>query len=223
MTAAHGPVCAAIASLVVLGVSAPTATSGSAVVVEKAGFGQESAAVGSLYSFGVVLRNSSTTRDAVGVTVSVNVFAKKGPGVIYGRDFAIAFIPAGSRFVVGDGSSSLGLRIARVTATVRVRAMERRRRRLPPVSAVRLDRKNAGVTATTANPYPRPLQLFDASAYAVVFDRAGRVLGGGSVDPLAAAVAGPATLAPGAYLRIAVPVSGGQLGRAERAEVSINP
>jgi hypothetical protein len=223
VTAGHGPVCAAVAALVVLGVSAPTATSVGAIVVEKAGFGQESAAVGSLYSFGVVLRNSSATRDAVGVTVSVNVFAKKGPGVIYGRDFAITYIPAGSRFVVGDGGSGLGLRIARVTATVRVRAMERKRRRLPPVSALRIDRTNGGVTATVANPYPRQLQLFDASAYAVVLDGAGRVVGGGSVDPLAAAVAGPATLAPGAYLRVAIPVSGGQLGIARRAEVSINP
>jgi hypothetical protein len=193
------------------------------VVVERTGFGQVSARAGSPYSFGVVLFNRSTTLDAVGVTVGVTVFGPKSIGAFYGQDFAIDVIPAGRRFVLGDAGGNLGLRITRVAAAVRVRALLPKHRQLPAVSAVRLDRKTGQVTATMANSYATAIDLYHASAYAVLFDRTGRVVGGGSASPLAQAVAGPSRLASGGYLPFGVSISSAPMSRVTRAEVSVNP
>jgi hypothetical protein len=212
-----------IAALALAAATAGSSGAGGAVVVDEIGFGQAATTVGSAYSFGVVLLNRSTTRDAVGVTVGVTVYGPKRVGVLYGHDFSIGVIPAAQRFVVGDGGANLGVPITRVRATVRIRAMQPHHRALPPISAIRIDRRDSGVTAEIQNPYTTAIDLFRASAYAVVFDRRGRVIGGGSSSPLAAAVGGPAKLAPGGYLPVAVRISGVPMAKVVRAEVSINP
>jgi hypothetical protein len=212
----------AIAALA-LGLGSGSHSSGGAVVIEKRGFGHASGGVGRPYSFGIVLVNRSATLDAVGVTVDVTVLGPRSFGAFYGRDFQIAVIPAGSRFVVGDGGEDFGVRITGITATVRVRAMRPKRSELAQVSSVRIDRRRSEVTAVMTNPFAGAINLYDASAYAVVLDRAGRVVGGGSSAPLAAALGGPATVALGGRLPFAVSVAGAPMARVARAEVSVNP
>jgi hypothetical protein len=207
-------------------VSASTATAG-VVVVEKIGWAQVFQGPGfSVYSWGVVVTNRSTTLDAVGVTVSVSLYAGKHLGEVDGHDYTIPVIPAGRRFYIGDHAASARnpIRITRISVTAEVRAMKPKRSVLPPVSSIRIDKANHEVTAEMTNPYSTAINLDNATGYAVFFDRSGRVIGGAKTAPLADPAAGSTKLKPGAHLRVRfLSLAGVPIARMARAGVSVDP
>ena len=175
----------------------------------------------SVYSWGVVIANRSPALDAVGVTVTVDIYAGKVLGAVDGRDYTIAAVPARRRFYIGEHAliARNDLRISRISATVRIRAMQPKRRLLPVVSSVQLDKSNDEATAELRNPYSAPLELARATGYVVFFDRNGRVIGGNK-NRLGK---GRGTLAPGRRLRLEFNIEGVSIAHVARAEVSVNP
>ena len=103
--------------------------------------------------------------------------------------------------------------------TVRIRTMQSKRRLLPVVSSIRLDKSNDEAAAEVRNPYSTPLKLARATGYIVFFDRNGRIIGGNK-NRLGK---GRETLAPGRRLRLEFNIEGVSITHVARAEVSVNP
>ena len=218
---AFGAASANSARIDLLGSKSSTTTGD--VIVEKTGWSQvfQGGPTFSVYSWGVVIANRSPALDAVGVTVTVDIYAGKVLGEVDGRDYTIAAIPAGRRFYVGEHALLVrsNMRITRINATVRVRAMQPKRRLLPLISSIRLDKPNYEATAEMTNPYSTPLKLARATGYVVFFDRNGRVIGGNK-NRLGK---GRGTLASGRRLRLGFNIEGVSITHIARAEVSVNP
>src|SRR5438132_5459836 len=106
--------------------------------------------------YGLVLRNRSSSRDAIDVTVEVE--AVDGRGRSLTDDYsAVTVIPAGENFVISGaliwrGSSEL----AGLETEVPVGQTAPRRRRLPPVNHVSVT-SSGGVIGPFTNPYTKPL------------------------------------------------------------------
>ena len=193
-----------------------------AVVVVSSGWGQRSEGGSGFYSWGAVLANRSTTEDAVGVTVTVSLDAS-GVGPYDSRQIAIATVPTGRRFYVGDGEgTAAGGRITRMRVAIEVKAMRPRLYLLPSVSKIRFDRFNNGVTAVITNPYSAPLNLYHADGFLVAFGRSGRVIGGTLIQ-LANPVSGQTSLAPGAHPRVEFPLIAVPFKRLAHVGISVNP
>ena len=128
---------------------------------------------------GVVIRNTSKTRDALGVEVEVTWLAKDGTPVQTDGD-EIAVIPAAMTFYWGD-QTVFGPGVpARIDVSVSVRSTRRRACRLPLVSNLRMTGRTVGtfrVIEDVTNTLGKPLDP-TANAYAVVFDGQRRVIGG---------------------------------------------
>jgi hypothetical protein len=199
-----------------------SSTTTGAVIVEKTGWSQvfQGGRTFSVYSWGVVIANRSATLDAVGVTVTIAIYAGV-LGEVDGRDYTIAAVPAGRRFYIGQHAliARTDVRISRISATVRVRAMQSKRRLLPVVSSIRLDKTNYEASAEVRNPYSTPLELTRATGYIVFFDRNGRVIGGNK-NRLGE---GRGRLAPRRRLRLEFNIEGVSIAHVARAEVSVNP
>jgi len=97
--------------------------------------------------------------------------------------------------------------------------MQPKRRLLPVVSSVQLDKSNDEATAEVRNPYSAPLELARSTGYVVFFDRNGRVIGGNK-NRLGK---GRGILAPGRRLRLEFNIEGVSIAHVARAEVSVNP
>ena len=198
-----------------------SSTATGAVVVEKTGWSQvfQGGPTFSVYSWGVVIANRSATLDAVGVTV--HLYAGKVLGEVDGRDYTVAVVPAGRRFYIGEHASiaRTDMRITRISATVRIRTMRPKRRLLPVVSSIRLDRSTDEASAEVRNPYSTPLKLARATGYVVFFDPTGRVIGGNK-NRLGK---GGGTLAPGRHLRLEFNIEGVSITHIASAEVSVSP
>lgn len=183
------------------------------VVVQKTGSGSGDG----VRSFGARVVNRSN-QDAFGVTVTVETIA--GGGVEESENFLIDFIPAGESFVVADSHRFSGLlRLGHAIAYVRVRQMEPRGSgdRLPTVSNVEIDRKNHRVKAVMTNPYPFPVDLAGWHAFALLYDKAGRIIGGGKNYRLTGA-----RLRARGHKRIAIDTAV-PMSRVRRAEVTVTP
>jgi hypothetical protein len=143
----------------------------SGVVPEGEGLGSESYRYA---EYGLVLRNRSSSRDAIGVSVEVE--AVDGRGQSLADDYAlVTLIPAGANFVISGaliwrGSSEL----AGIKTDVHVRQTAPRRRRLPPVKHAAVT-SSGGIIGSFTNPYKKPLPEF-ATIYGVVLDRLGRIV-----------------------------------------------
>ena len=208
-----------LALLVVAGSAEATRSS---VVVTKTGWGQaRTGPYASLYSFGAKVVNRSK-RDAIGVTVTVTTW--RSGGVKADEDFPVVAIPAGKSFVVADEHGNLGkARLTRVTAKVHVRSMRPHDRtdRLPGASRIRLDRKNNVVSAVIKNRYLFPFSLQKATAYAVLYNSAGRIIGGGTLFSLWLG-RGPKSLRPGGHTQVAMDVTG-KMSQVAHVQVSATP
>jgi len=127
--------------------------------------------------YGLVLRNRSSSRDAIDVTVEVE--AVDGRGRSFTDSYsAVTLIPAGENFVISGaliwrGSSEL----AGIETAVHVGQTAPRRRRLPPVKQVSVT-SSGGVIGSFTNPYKRPLPG-SATIYGVVLDSRGRIVATG--------------------------------------------
>jgi hypothetical protein len=191
------------------------------VVVTKTGWGVDhSGPNSSSYGIGLKLVNRSK-RDAYQITVTL-VEQGGGNGNLSGYQFFIATIPARHSFVIGDNHGNIGsTHFTRIGATIQVGYMEPHNRgeeRLPAVSGVQLDRKNYAVNAVITNRSQLPLNLQSANAYAVLYNSAGRIIGGGNALSLWDGI-GPTTLKPGAHQHVSISVDG-KMSRVTHVEVS---
>ncbi|HEU5245334.1 MAG TPA: hypothetical protein VFU33_13125 [Gaiellaceae bacterium] len=192
------------------------------VVVTKTGWGPDSSGPNSsLYGIGLKLVNRSK-RDAVRVTVTV---AERGGGLgnLSGYEFKVALIPAGKSFVIGDDHGNVGpTHFTHLGAAVQVGFMihHSRENRLPAVSDVRLDRKNYAVNAVITNPEPYALNVENGTAYAVLYNSAGRIIGGGNTSLWPGY--GPGKLEVGGHESVSIGVDG-NMSRAARVQVSASP
>jgi hypothetical protein len=150
------------------------------VVVVTSGVVPEPQAGSKDYSYadyGLVLRNRSSTRDAINVTFEVEGVDAGGRSLTddYG---AITLIPAGASFVISGALIWRGsLDLADIETEVHVGQTVPRRRRLPPVKGVSVT-NSGGVVGSFTNPYKKPLPE-SATIYGVVLDSQGRIVGAG--------------------------------------------
>lgn len=166
--------------------------------------------------YGLVLRNRSSSRDAINVTVEVDAVDDRGRP--FTDDYAaVTLIPAGASFVVSGAliwRGSTGL--AGIETDVHVGQTAPRRQRLPPVNDVSMT-SSGGVIGSFTNPYKRRLPG-SATIYAVLLDSRGQVVGVGY--GLTDAVA-----RPGATVAFDIPRTSttAQRGAVTSAKVSVDP
>jgi hypothetical protein len=144
-------------------------------------------------NYGVVLRNTSSTRDALDVDVVVKFYAPSGK--LVGKDPSnplvaavdrLTVIPAGATFYFGGEALPLTGPIARVETTLRVGKTAPAGAVLPQMRNVKLIRapliklsaKERIAQATLVNATHTTLKAGTSRSYAVFFNRAGKVIGG---------------------------------------------
>jgi hypothetical protein len=134
-------------------------------------------------TYGAVVRNPSPKRHASLITVSLN-FVDAANRVVSTVAHDIESIPPGQIFNVGGFTTVAGGELVTgVEVVSQVRADSFHVSRLPIPENVRFIRgdgaKVVAVRGEVVNPFTRPIAR-DARVYAVVFDAAGAVVGGGS-------------------------------------------
>ena len=162
-------------SVAFLGAAAPAvgARGGAAPIVRSVATGSTGSS--GAFSYGVVLRNTSATKDALNVQVHVAVVGSVGLIGIYLS--TIPLIPAGATFYLGNEPTLTGpQRPTGVRVAVDVGATQRRQAALPSASA-RLS-SHGGLAGRVANPYGRAIDTARSKLYAVYYDARGKILGG---------------------------------------------
>ena len=134
-------------------------------------------------TYGAVVRNPSPRRHASLITVSLN-FVDAGNRVVSTVAHDIESIPPGQTFNVGGFTTVAGGELVTgVEVVSQVRADSFHVSRLPIPENVRFilgdGARVVAVRGEVVNPFTRPIAR-DARVYAVVFDAAGAVIGGGS-------------------------------------------
>jgi len=134
------------------------------------------------FSYGVVLRNTST-KDAFGVKVRVFVLGDAGLVGVYLT--TLPFIPAGTTFYLGNEPASMSTvqRATGVRAVIAVGGTGKASGTLPPATAS--PPKGGRVHGTVQNHYKRGIVTSGTKVYAVYYDRAGKVIGGDRLKGLA--------------------------------------
>lgn len=146
---------------------------------------------GSDMDYGVILKNRSTSYDAVNLTATVRAVDVEGRSVAT-DEITISVIPAGSKFAIaGLMTPSVSLVPTRLKVSVKVGQRRPKGIRLPVATNVLLH-QFLDVTGRFTNPYRRAMSQ-DAPIYAVFLDAQGRVVGGTS-DYTGAAVSPRATV-----------------------------
>jgi hypothetical protein len=147
------------------------------IAVRKAGVAQSD---GGEVGYGMVLQNLSATDDAIDVTVTVNLL--DGSGAILATEAeSVNVIPASTTYYLGGSSSVSEGKVAKLEPIVAVGSSETAQYTLPKVSRVKLiEQEYFGLTVRgeVENTLDQPLSQF-AKIGVVVFDAAGKVIGGG--------------------------------------------
>jgi hypothetical protein len=171
-----------VLALLSSGASGRTATDPSAdvVVINSALLPEEERSGSAQYGYadyGLVLRNRSSSRDAVNVIVEVEAVDDDDEPVA--EDYSlVTVIPAGASFVISGALIWRDAReLAGIETEVRVGSTPARRRKLPPVRNVSLT-SSGGVTGSFTNPYKKSLPT-GATIYGVAFDSRGRIVATG--------------------------------------------
>jgi hypothetical protein len=135
------------------------------------------------FSYGVVVRNASATKDAFGVKVRVFVLGDAGLVGVYLT--TIPFIPAGSTFYLGNEPASMSTvqRATGVRAVIAVGGTGAASGSLPPATAS--PPTHGRIHGTVRNHYKRGILTGGTKLYAVYYDSAGRVIGGDRLKGLA--------------------------------------
>jgi hypothetical protein len=195
LTAALGPgrwivVCGAFStqgSFVIVAAKSTTAADVPRVVVDKQGFSQrpDKAGPGSLLSYGVVLKNTSDTKDARNVYVIVNMVAASG-NLIGSKSKIVQLVPAGGTFALGD---SMNLRTqvlaTHLEITIRVGGNEPKQvHTMPEFANIQIypSQYDPGWVSEVDGEIVNdttPLTLTMATLSIVVLDASGNPLGGG--------------------------------------------
>jgi hypothetical protein len=195
LTAALGPgrwtvVCGGFitqGSFVIVAAKSTTAADLPRVVVDKQGFSQrpDKSGTGSQLSYGVVLKNTSATKDARNVYVVVNMVAASG-NLIGSKSKTVQLVPAGGTFALGDYLSLRTQVLAtHLEITIRVGGNEPKQAHTMPEFA------NVQIFPSVYDPGwvsevdgevvndTSPLTLTMATLSIVVLDASGNPLGGG--------------------------------------------
>jgi hypothetical protein len=128
------------------------------------------------FSYGVVLRNTSTTKDAFGVKVRVFVLGDAGLVGVYVT--TIPFVPAKTTYYLGNEPAPLSTvqRATGVRAVVSVEGTQKATGSLPAATA---QRPSGGrIRGTIGNHYRRSIVARGTKLYGVYYDGAGKVIGG---------------------------------------------
>lgn len=134
------------------------------------------------FSYGVVLRNRSATKDAYGVKVRVFVLGDAGLVGVYLT--TIPFIPAGTTFYLGNEPAAMSTvqRATGVRAVIAVGGTVKASGSLPSASA---SAPSGGrIHGTVRNRYRRGIVTRRTKIYAVFYDSAGKVIGGDRLKSL---------------------------------------
>ncbi|HET7129119.1 MAG TPA: hypothetical protein VFJ93_08615 [Gaiellaceae bacterium] len=198
--------------LVALALTAPLPAAGRSgakpiVVVLHTGSTGRISGTAQYFSYGVVLRNRSTTRDAFGVKVRVFVLGNAGLVGVYVT--TIPFIPAKTTYYVGNEPAALSTvqRATGVSAVVSIAGTTKASGSLPPATA---QRPSGGrIRGTIGNRYKRSIVTRGTRLYAAYYDGAGKVIGG---DRLKGVTFSAKTIAPKKAARFS-----GRLGQAVSA------
>lgn len=163
------------------------------VVADKQGFSQrpDKYGTGSSFSYGIFLRNTSPTQDAMNVYVLVNMVAGNGE-LIGTATRTVPLIGAGQTYALGD---SLSLRtqvpVAKLELTIRLGAHElKQAHNLPEFANVRIIPSDGDigwvgeVDGEVLNTVPG-MTLSNAKLSIVLLDATGAVVGGGTGYTLA--------------------------------------
>jgi hypothetical protein len=128
------------------------------------------------FSYGVVLRSRSATKDAFGVKVRVFVLGDAGLVGVYLT--TIPYIPAGSTFYLGNEPAPMSTvqRATGVRAVISVGGTRNAHGSLPPATAV--PPSGGRIRGTILNRYKRGIVTRGSKLYAVYYDNAGKVIGG---------------------------------------------
>jgi len=149
--------------------------------------------------YGIEVRNTSSTRDAIRVSVDIRPLSKSGELVAADQGallvlMPIPAVPAGQTFYLGGEATLLGtVPVAKLRVTVLASSTPLKRFVLPPVSNVRLDSRAGSVTATVTNTYATALRPENLVTSTVLYDHAGRIIGGAYMPIFDA----PASIEPG--------------------------
>ena len=143
------------------------------------------------FSYGVVLRNRSATKDAFGVKVRVFVLGDAGLVGVYLT--TIPFIPAGTTFYLGNEPVAMSTvqRATGVRAVIAVSGTGKASGSLPAASAS--PPAGGRIHGTVRNHYKRGIVTRGTKVYAVFYDSAGKVIGG---DRLKSLTFSAGTIAP---------------------------
>ncbi|MDX6452204.1 MAG: hypothetical protein QOH16_2253 [Gaiellaceae bacterium] len=175
-------------SFVIVAAKSTTSVDLPRVVVDKQGFTQrpDTTGTGSLLSYGVVLKNTSDSKDARNVYVIVNMVAASG-NLIGSKSKTVQLVPAGGTFALGDYMNLRTQVLAtHLEITIRVGGNEPKQvRPMPDFANVRIfpslydpgwvsEVDGEIVNDTT------PLTLTTAALSIVVLDASGNPLGGGT-------------------------------------------
>ncbi|MFL5964619.1 MAG: hypothetical protein ACJ757_17220 [Gaiellaceae bacterium] len=172
----------------IVGAQATTPSEVPRVVADKQGFSQrpDRFGTGSTLSYGMFLRNTSATQDAVDVYVLVNMVAASGE-LIGSTTRSVSLIGAAQTYALGD---ALSLRtqvpVAKLELTIRLGAHQLKQpHNLPEFANVRIipSQSDAGwvseVDGEVLNTAPT-LTLTSAKLSIVLLDAAGNPVGGGT-------------------------------------------
>jgi hypothetical protein len=175
-------------SFVIVAAKSTTAVDAPRVVVDKEGFTQRSdkTGTGSLLSYGIVLKNTSDTKDARNVYVIVNMVAASG-NLIGSKSKTVQLVPAGGTFALGDYMNLRTQVLAtHLEITIRVGGNEPKQAHPMP------DFANVQILPSLFDPGwvsevdgeivndTTPLTLSTANLSIVVLDASGNPLGGGT-------------------------------------------
>ena len=171
------------------------------------------------FSYGVVLRNTSATKDAFGVKVRVFVLGDAGLVGVYLT--TIPFIPAGTTFYLGNEPAAMSTvqRATGVRAVVAVGGTGKASGSLPPATAS--PPSGSRIQGTVHNRYKRGIVTAGTKLYAVYYDRTGKVIGG---DRLKAVAFSTVTIAPKKSAEFSAKIGPAvAASRIARVAVSVSP
>ena len=155
------------------------------IVVSNSGFSTKVVGTGTSLSYGLVLHNTSSTQDATKVTVQTN-FVEPDDHLIGTDTHTVALIRAGTDYYYGASVSFPGSApVARLEVVLQANGFVSDQSHMPTLANIHLVPSPyqpawlGSVEGEIQNTDPS-LSLQTASLSAVVFDSAGKILGGGN-------------------------------------------
>lgn len=195
------------------GTSGPASTSAHVNVVAS-GFTQNADNAGGLISYGLILRNESSSLTAVDIKVTTT-FLDALDRSVGTDDQTITGIPPAGKFDVGGSiAPNVSLTVARLHVAVKVGGSTTERLVLPSVTNV-TTRFLSSVEGSLRNPYTRLLPS-DATIYIVYLNAQGQIVGGDNESTGAA-------VRPGATVAFRDTLPSVTISKTTTAQASVDP